>query len=399
MANILVFAGTSEGRRLVELLHSIGVSVCASVATAYGKTLLPEGVKVFAERLDAEEMATLMQSLSFDCVIDATHPHAAAVTENIKAACAFADTRYLRLLRPAGEMGGCVYVESAAKAAETLGLITGRVLLTTGSKELEVFTAVPDFQQRLFPRILPVEDSLSHCLRCGYPVQNIIAMQGPFSRELNGAMMRQIGATVLVTKESGDSGGFTEKLLAAQDVGATAIVIGRPREETGLLLQELMELLEREFSVAFPCAPAAQKRYFPFFADIGDRRVLVVGANAASARQVKTLLTFTPRVSVVAAQFDSQFDELEIVRIERSYMQGDCAGHDIVCALSGHPEVDYAVMKEAKTTKIPVFSVSAPTESDFLLPQIERMDGMVAGILDETGKNRRVKLAGMQEEK
>ena len=107
MPNFFVFAGTTEGRRLVEFLSRCeGTNVCAGVATEYGKTLLPEGVQVFAERLDAEGMASLLQSLRFDCVVDATHPYAALATENIRAACAATDTRYLRLSRPSNTPEG-----------------------------------------------------------------------------------------------------------------------------------------------------------------------------------------------------------------------------------------------------------------------------------------------------
>ena len=206
MPNFFVFAGTTEGRRLVEFLSRCeGTNVCAGVATEYGKTLLPEGVQVFAERLDAEGMASLLQSLRFDCVVDATHPYAALATENIRAACAATDTRYLRLSRPSNTPEGCVYVESAERAAEVLAATTGKVLLTTGSKELDAFVRVPGYQERIYPRVLPTVESVQRCLALGFRVQNVIAMQGPFSREMNGATMRQIGASILVTKESGDA--------------------------------------------------------------------------------------------------------------------------------------------------------------------------------------------------
>lgn len=68
-------------------------------------------------------------------------------------------------------------------------------------------------------------------------------MQGPFSEELNLAMLRQIRARWLVTKASGAAGGFQEKLAAARRAGARVVVIRRPREETGLSLRELAEKL------------------------------------------------------------------------------------------------------------------------------------------------------------
>lgn len=381
MANFLVFAGTTEGRRLVELLHASGAAVCASVATEYGKACLPEDVKVFAERLGAEEMTTLMQSLNFDCVIDATHPYAAQATENIQAACAFADVRYIRLLRPSGEVGGCVYVENVQKAVEAISAITGRVLLTTGSKDLEAFTAVSDYQARLCPRILPVLESLEHCLNCGYQVQNILAVQGPFSREANGAMMRQMGASVLVTKESGESGGFAEKLLAAQDVGATVVVIGRPGQETGMPFDELVELLERDYAITIPQAKASAPRYFPLFVDLQPQKVVVVGGGSRAADIVKTLQPFAPRMVVIAPQFHPNFDSLEVIRIERPYMQGDCGGSELVLAVSDNSEINDAVVREAKSLGLFVYVEGAPVHSDFQIPQVEVKQNYIVGTL------------------
>ncbi|WP_337810740.1 precorrin-6y C5,15-methyltransferase (decarboxylating) subunit CbiE, partial [Enterocloster sp.] len=67
------------------------------------------------------------------------------------------------------------------------------------------------------------------------------AMQGPFSVEMNVAMLHAVGAAWMVTKESGTAGGFEEKALAAGQAGAGLIVIGRPKED-GISLREALEL-------------------------------------------------------------------------------------------------------------------------------------------------------------
>ena len=90
MCKLCVFAGTTEGRELVEFLAGQNAQVYACVATEYGQTLLPPfpNVTVSAARLTQPEMESLFQKEQFQLVIDATHPYAAAVTENIVAACA-----------------------------------------------------------------------------------------------------------------------------------------------------------------------------------------------------------------------------------------------------------------------------------------------------------------------
>ena len=163
MCKLCVFAGTTEGRELVEFLAGQNAQVYACVATEYGQTLLPPfpNVKVSAARLTQPEMESLFQKEQFQLVIDATHPYAAAVTENIVAACAATGTEYHRLLRADVDSAGeAVYVEHIPQALDYLASTTGNILLTTGSKELKQFAPLPEFSQRVYARVLPMEQSL-----------------------------------------------------------------------------------------------------------------------------------------------------------------------------------------------------------------------------------------------
>lgn len=65
---------------------------------------------------------------------------------------------------------------------------------------------------------------------------HILAVQGPFSREWNAAMLRAVCARFLVTKEAGAAGGFAEKAAAAEETGATLVVVGRPPPAGGRAL-------------------------------------------------------------------------------------------------------------------------------------------------------------------
>lgn len=236
MSEVCVFAGTTEGRELSELLTGKGVPVYACVATEYGETLLQEGenLTVSAGRLTEADMEALFREKKFDCVVDATHPYAPIVTENIRSACEATDTEYLRLLRASDAVPeDCIYVGSTAEAVEALKGIPGNILLTTGSKEVGAYAALPDYAQRVYARVLPVESSIASCRESGLPVSHILAMQGPFSLDMNVAMLRSVGASILVTKESGDKGGFQEKADAARAAGAKLLVIGRPQQVEG----------------------------------------------------------------------------------------------------------------------------------------------------------------------
>lgn len=99
--------------------------------------------------------------------------------------------------------------------------------MTTGSKNLDAFAKIPDYENRVYARILPVKASLERALDLGYPPSRIIGMQGPFSEQLNEAMFKETKARYVVTKNSGHTGGFQEKLKAAERAGATVIIIER----------------------------------------------------------------------------------------------------------------------------------------------------------------------------
>lgn len=300
--------------------ESSGLPIAAEVyvTTAYGASLLPAGpgIRVHVGRLDAEEMTALFeaarQATGFtsdetarqqlklmpddtdgeleksespksagQCrqaercqlsgqllVIDATHPYAAVVSENILTACAAAGVRCIRVEREdsgAGEHGiestrkalperestgaggkasaseGAAFhwVESIEEAAAWLAQSDRssseaeqrpNILITTGSKELAPYTQIPDFAARCYVRALPTVEALEKCQVLGFRRDHLILMQGPFSEEMNVAQLRYAEAGYLVTKASGETGGFPEKCEAALALGVEVICVGRPKE-------------------------------------------------------------------------------------------------------------------------------------------------------------------------
>ena len=250
MYKLCVFGGTTEGRELVEFLNTQPCRVTACVATEYGQTLLPEGenLTVSARPLPVGEIGALLQAERFDLVIDATHPYAASITKSIAAACEAAGVEHWRLLRGASEAPeDAVFAENTDEAVRFLSGTEGNILLTTGSKELSKFAALPDFAARCWARVLPLLASLEACGAAGLSPSHIFALQGPFSREMDEAMLHRTGARWLVTKDGGAAGGFQEKAAAARHAGARLLVIGRPAQETGARFPR----------PSAPCAPAS----------------------------------------------------------------------------------------------------------------------------------------------
>ena len=250
MSDVIIFGGTTEGRRLAEFCgeHKIQTVVC--VVSEYGEMLVPESpsVRVIRRALEKDEMEALFVAEKPSLVLDATHPYARVVTENVTQVCQKMGIVWYRVLRKSEletkNADSIVTVDSVDQAVEWLKSHEGTVLVTTGSKELVKYTAIPDYKERIFARILPDSQALLNSETLGFPRNHMIAMQGPFSLEMNIATMRMTGANYLVTKESGHAGGFLDKIHAAEVVGATALVIGRPLKETGISLEEACQYLE-----------------------------------------------------------------------------------------------------------------------------------------------------------
>lgn len=252
MYKAIVFAGTTEGYAICNFLAENGVSVYACAATEYGGSLLEENsfLHVSAGRLKTEDMEELFRKETPKIVLDATHPYAAEVTKNIRKACENAGVRYQRVLRPEGDKSSeAVYVENPEKAAEFLSGTEGNIFLTTGSKELVKFTVIPDYKERLFARVLSIPSVIQSCAELGVEGKHLIGMQGPFSAEINEAMLCQFQCSYLVTKDTGLAGGFPEKIEACQRCGATPVIIGRPLKEEGLSLPEARGFLAKFFDL------------------------------------------------------------------------------------------------------------------------------------------------------
>ena len=310
----IIFAGTSEGRLLYEFCeqHQIGAVFC--VATEYGKEILcksreaknenseeqniknenseeqnvknknteEQNVKnesaeeqkeltesvstypvIHVGRMNSEEMENFFRKERPDIIIDATHPYAVEVTENIrKAAEVYCRERqaegqvYYRVLRNLTEVGMAEedisnsgdakisYHIDMQQAVTYLQSTEGNVLATTGSKQAEELCKLNDFAKRVYLRILPSEEMKTKCLALGFLPEHIICMQGPFSRESNEQILREHDIKYLLTKQSGKTGGYPEKAEAARNCGVELVVLAPPQEKDGVSVEQMCEIMK-----------------------------------------------------------------------------------------------------------------------------------------------------------
>lgn len=246
---ILIYAGTTEGRKLASYLVRKGVFVHVCVATSYGASLLPqeENITVSHERMDHEQMLEFISGYRPSYVVDATHPYAKEVTRNLKSACEELQVPYLRLVREEEAACGEICVEDIHAAVRYLEHTEGNILVTTGSKELEAYTQLTDYKERIYARVLSLKQVVEKCEALGLAGRHLICMQGPFSAELNLAMLKEYDIAYMVTKESGAAGGFLQKCEAAEEAGVRLVVIGRPEKEAGYEFGEICRFFKKEF--------------------------------------------------------------------------------------------------------------------------------------------------------
>ena len=252
MYKVLVFAGTTEGYEICRFLADHKIETKGFVATEYGSKSLTENefLTVQTGRLDAADMEEVFLQEKPEMVLDATHPYAAEVTENIRTACKNTGLSYERVLREKGAyQDKAVYVEDTEAAVRFLEDTKGNILLTTGSKELGKFTALSDAGERIYARVLSLPSVMETCKGYGFEGKHLIGMQGPFSMELNTAMLRQYDCRYLVTKDTGKAGGFQEKIDAALMCDVIPVIIGRPLQEEGLSVAECKHMLAEHFGL------------------------------------------------------------------------------------------------------------------------------------------------------
>ncbi len=236
---ILVIAGTKDARDIIDQLLKIQADVVATVMTSFGRELLETypGIKVYEGKLDSSGITGLVQKNNISCIVDASHPFAKEVSANAMRSCEETGTAYLRFEREntavksngSVENDGVIRVKSFEEAAEAASKFGGNILLTIGSKHINVFTKrIPDYKKRLFARILPDSRMIAKCEEVGLSAGNIIALKGPFAEELNIEMLKHCKAAVMVTKESGETGGTDQKLNAAAKLGISVVLVERP---------------------------------------------------------------------------------------------------------------------------------------------------------------------------
>lgn len=237
---ILLIGGTSDSREIARKLKEAGAGILVSTATDYGyKLACDDGLQVIQGCLDRQGIINVINSHQVKLLLDASHPYAGLVTKNAYEACLETGIEYLRYTRPSSPIPSepLVFpVDSYQQAAEKACVLGENIFLAAGSRNVKIFIdeALPKGKS-LIVRAIPEPEVIKGLLKAGIRPKNIVAMQGPFSKDLNTALFQYYQVDVLVTKESGKEGGFDEKLSAASKLRLPIVVIKRLPEPDGAL--------------------------------------------------------------------------------------------------------------------------------------------------------------------
>jgi len=231
-----VFSGTSDGNALANQLAQQGYPVVVSAATEYGGEVATQhcsGVSVWAGHQGVEAQKQALSQNQAKVIIDATHPYASLISEQLMGLSKSLNIPYLRYQRPSSFAANTgVECDSTEQAAEQAIKLGQRIFLTTGSKNLADFLKAPGADQReWFVRMTPEPEFIQRAIDLGVPRSHICAMQGPFSEAFNTALWRDLKIDCVITKDSGDAGGFNAKVAATQALNIPLLVIKRPKLE------------------------------------------------------------------------------------------------------------------------------------------------------------------------
>ncbi len=236
-------SGTEEGREIVKRLNDKGEGVVTTVATEYGQEIYEKiglGHLCLQGRLDITGLSELIRDNNIKTLIDATHPYAAQASLNAIKVSEECGIKYIRFQRPSSVSDSACTDEAAIKKYDSVHSVENmdeavewcrksdrkNILLTTGFSSVEKFVKLKD-EKNIYVRMLPMPAHIEQCVKMGIKSSNILALQGPFSLELNKAIINQYHIDVVVTKDSGKTGGVPEKIQAAMEMGIDTVVIQR----------------------------------------------------------------------------------------------------------------------------------------------------------------------------
>ena len=214
---ILVFGGTTEGRKAVEVLEEAGSPFFYSTKTGEQDLTLQHGTRIDGA-MDAEAMKTFIREHDIRLIVDAAHPFASTLHQTIAAVsedCQIPFIRYERIYPPRDP--DITWIDDYSLIPDDIHSL----LATTGVQSINRLKYLEDRGVQVYYRILPRESSLALAKEQGATPEQLCYYEDPQDIPVE--------AEAILLKESGLSGGFPEKVEAAKAKGMRIIALKRPQ--------------------------------------------------------------------------------------------------------------------------------------------------------------------------
>ncbi len=228
-----LIGGTQESIELAKVIADAHLPCTISVTTESARLLYlaTPTLQVYVGCLNPAQIQQFLQQQQIVAVLDASHPYAVEISQRAITAADERQIPYLRYERPTvdTQLNAAPVIQLETFDALLAGdyLHSSRVLLTVGYRALHLFRPWHE-RSTLFARILPSAIALEAATAAGFTPERLICLRPPICADLERALWRQWGISLVVTKASGTAGGEDIKRNVAADLGIPLVVINRP---------------------------------------------------------------------------------------------------------------------------------------------------------------------------
>ena len=214
---ILVFGGTTEGRKAVEVLEEGGSTYFYSTKTGEQDITLHHGQRIDGA-LDAEAMQTFCREHDIRLIVDAAHPFASQLHQTIAQVSESLNVPTIRYERIYPKRDSEItWINDYSQIPNDIHSL----LATTGVQSISKLKPLEAAGIKVFYRILNRESSIALAQKQGASPEQLCYYEDP--KDVS------VEADAILLKESGLSGGFQEKVDAAKARGMRIIALKRPQ--------------------------------------------------------------------------------------------------------------------------------------------------------------------------
>lgn len=241
---ILVFGGTTEGKQAISVLRGLE---CPFVYSTKTKVEVPASISYRYGALDAVQLKQLILDQAIDLIINCAHPFAEQLHATIDEVASFTKTTVLRLEREYPERSThplVTYVEGYDEAMNVLDDHVDETLLA-----LTGVQSIPKLKKhwrstRTYFRILDRQDSRDIAIENEFPREQLILGLTDKSLDAELQTIDDNAIEIILTKESGESGGLSVKIAAAIQRGIPIVILKKPTLPSAFKLVKNQEELQ-----------------------------------------------------------------------------------------------------------------------------------------------------------